>query len=192
MSQVCDICGGKDGEHFLNNGNLTSGKGHIHYQNIDRQSIELPCNECGGIGIYHFPGCSRLDGDGSDDPNVCDECFARDGKHLGECSHFSGKSEDLVPGCNHCNRDDVIACSSCIDWKFRMYKEDDPVNHPSHYTAYSGLEVIDLTEQMNFCRGNAVKYICRAGKKSKETEVQDLEKAIWYLNREIERIKKDI
>lgn len=38
---------------------------------------------------------------------------------------------------------------------------DDPVNHPSHYTAYNGLEIIDLTEQMNFNRGNAVKYIAR-------------------------------
>lgn len=71
-------------------------------------------------------------------------------------------------------------------------EKNDPVNHPTHYTSYSGLEVIDLTEQMNFCRGNAVECICRAGKKSKETEIQDLEKAIWYLNREIERIKKDI
>ena len=64
----------------------------------------------------------------------------------------------------------------------------DPVNHPSHYTAYKGLEVIDLTEQMNFNRGNAVKYICRAGLKDPATEIQDLEKAVWYLNREIARL----
>lgn len=64
----------------------------------------------------------------------------------------------------------------------------DPVNSPSHYTAYEGLEVIDLTEQMNFNRGNAVKYICRAGLKSKATEIQDLEKAAWYIDREIKRI----
>lgn len=65
----------------------------------------------------------------------------------------------------------------------------DPVNHPSHYNAYKGLEVIDLTEQMNFNRGNAVKYICRAGLKNEETEIQDLEKAIWYLQREVRRIQ---
>jgi hypothetical protein len=64
----------------------------------------------------------------------------------------------------------------------------DPVNHPSHYTAYNGLEIIDLTEQMNFCRGNAVKYLARAGLKSKETEVEDLKKALWYVQREIERL----
>lgn len=64
----------------------------------------------------------------------------------------------------------------------------DAVNHPSHYTAYP-VEVIELTEHLNFCRGNAVKYLCRAGLKSKDTEIEDLEKARWYLNREIERVK---
>lgn len=64
----------------------------------------------------------------------------------------------------------------------------DHVNHPSHYTAYNGLEIIDLTEQMNFNRGNAVKYIARAGLKNKETEIQDLEKARWYIDREIARL----
>lgn len=65
----------------------------------------------------------------------------------------------------------------------------DPVNSPPHYTAYKGLEVIDLTEQMNFNRGNAVKYIARAGLKSKEHEIQDLEKAMWYISREIVRLR---
>lgn len=69
---------------------------------------------------------------------------------------------------------------------------EDNVNHPSHYTAYKGLEVIDLTEQMNFNLGNAVKYICRAGLKSPESLVEDLEKAAWYIAREIERIKWEV
>ena len=64
----------------------------------------------------------------------------------------------------------------------------DPVNHPSRYTAYNGLEVIDLTEQMNFNKGNAVKYIARSGFKS--NEIEDLEKAAWYIAREISRVKK--
>lgn len=68
-------------------------------------------------------------------------------------------------------------------------KESDPVNHPAYYTVYKGLEIIDLTEQMNFNRGNAVKYIARAGIKDKEHEIEDLEKAIWYTKREIQRIK---
>lgn len=66
---------------------------------------------------------------------------------------------------------------------------NDPVNSPAHYTAYKGLEVIDLTEQMNFNRGNAVKYIARAGIKSRgEGEIEDLRKAAWYIQREIERL----
>ena len=64
----------------------------------------------------------------------------------------------------------------------------DPVNHPSHYNQYLGLEVIDLTEQMNFNKGNAVKYITRSGFKS--SEIEDLEKAAWYIAREISRVKK--
>ena len=64
----------------------------------------------------------------------------------------------------------------------------DVVNHPSHYTQYLGLEVIDLTEQMNFNKGNAVKYIARSGFKS--NEIEDLEKAAWYIAREISRVKK--
>lgn len=65
----------------------------------------------------------------------------------------------------------------------------DNVNHPAHYTAYQGIEVIQLTEQMNFNRGNAVKYIARAGLKDPDKEVEDLRKAVWYLEREIARIE---
>ncbi|MFE5092068.1 DUF3310 domain-containing protein [Streptomyces sp. NPDC056638] len=68
----------------------------------------------------------------------------------------------------------------------------DSVNHPAHYTWLpKGLEVIDLTECLNFNKGNAVKYLCRAGRKEDSPELQDLEKALWYINREISRIKKD-
>ena len=66
---------------------------------------------------------------------------------------------------------------------------NDEVNSPAHYTAYEGLEVIQLTEQMNFNRGNAVKYIARAGLKSYDTEIQDLKKALWYIQREINRME---
>lgn len=68
---------------------------------------------------------------------------------------------------------------------------DHPVHHPNHYTFYKGLEVIDLTEQMNFNRGNAVKYIARAGIKKKDKEIEDLQKAAWYINREIERLENN-
>ncbi|MFB7782047.1 DUF3310 domain-containing protein [Streptomyces vinaceus] len=66
------------------------------------------------------------------------------------------------------------------------------VDHPSHYTWLpNGLEVIDLTECLNFNRGNTVKYVCRAGRKSAATELEDLKKARWYIDREIQRISKE-
>ena len=65
---------------------------------------------------------------------------------------------------------------------------NDPVNNPAHYTAYP-VEVIELTEHMNFCRGNAVKYIARAGLKDPAKEVEDLRKAEYYIRREIDRME---
>ena len=66
---------------------------------------------------------------------------------------------------------------------------NDPVNHPSHYTD-GKIEVIDFIEDKKFgyCLGNAIKYISRAGKKSKETEIEDLQKAVWYINRRISEL----
>lgn len=59
---------------------------------------------------------------------------------------------------------------------------NDPVNHPSHYTQYEH-EVIELTEQLDFCVGNACKYILRAPYKG--NEIQDLKKALWYIDRSV-------
>lgn len=62
----------------------------------------------------------------------------------------------------------------------------DPVNHPPHYTA-GGVEVLDYIEakDFNYRLGNVIKYISRAGKKAGTDPIQDLEKAAFYLNREI-------
>jgi hypothetical protein len=60
------------------------------------------------------------------------------------------------------------------------------VSHPKHYTGHpSGVECIQITEHMNFCLGNAVKYIWRAD--LKQNAIEDLQKARWYIDREIER-----
>ena len=64
---------------------------------------------------------------------------------------------------------------------------DDSQINPGHYK-FDNIEVIELTEQLSFNRGNAVKYICRAGRKSPVTELIDLEKARWYIQREIKRL----
>lgn len=64
----------------------------------------------------------------------------------------------------------------------------DPVNHPSHYLTHrSGIECIQITEHMSFTLGNAVKYIWRAD--GKGDAINDLSKAVWYLEREITRRK---
>lgn len=67
----------------------------------------------------------------------------------------------------------------------------DAVNHPSHYT-HGKYEPIDIIEdwRLGFCLGNAVKYIARAGHKDAAKTIEDLRKAAWYLNREIERLSK--
>lgn len=92
-------------------------------------------------------------------------------------------------------------CPSYIDWLPESTGEiaqlleknapkpvkPDMVNHPPHYGSHpSGVECIQITEHMNFCLGNAVKYIWRADLKN---GLEDLEKAVWYINREIERRK---
>jgi len=64
----------------------------------------------------------------------------------------------------------------------------DMVNHPKHYTSHpSGVETIQITEHMNFCLGNAIKYIMRSELKGKQLE--DLKKAVWYIEREIKRLE---
>lgn len=71
-----------------------------------------------------------------------------------------------------------------------MSQAHDPVNNPSHYTD-GNIEVIDFIEDKNlgFCLGNSVKYISRAGKKDPSKLLEDLKKAKWYLEREINRLE---
>lgn len=68
----------------------------------------------------------------------------------------------------------------------------DAVNHPSHYTD-GKIEVIDFIEdkKLGYHLGNAIKYIARAGKKDPAKKVEDLQKAAWYILREIDRLKKE-
>jgi len=74
-------------------------------------------------------------------------------------------------------------------WAEALEPDVDEVNHPSHYTWLpKGIEVINITELMNFNLGNVVKYVLRAGHKTEEP-ITDLRKAAWYINREIERLE---
>lgn len=80
-----------------------------------------------------------------------------------------------------------------------IFLTEDNINHPRHYTQHpSGIECIEITQHYNFCIGNAIKYLWRNGLKSnnnldlKESKVQDLKKAIWYINKEISNIENNV
>ncbi len=70
----------------------------------------------------------------------------------------------------------------------------DNINHPLHYTSSGAvcrkcgepIECIDITQNMGFCLGNALKYIWRCGKK--DSAIEDLQKAVWYINKHIDNI----
>ncbi len=67
------------------------------------------------------------------------------------------------------------------------------VNHPDHYQTKSGLEVIDIIDAVTdveaFCKGDALKYLCREGKKN---GIEDLKKAVWYIQYLIDYKQKEI
>lgn len=91
------------------------------------------------------------------------------------------KNTETVPSSEYTSVEDVV-----------NLVVNDPVNHPSHYTQYP-VEVIELTRHMSFTRGNAVKYIARAGfKGSPEKELEDLKKARWYIDDSITEVEKKL
>ena len=68
----------------------------------------------------------------------------------------------------------------------------DNVNHPQHYTSDpSGIECIQITRHRNFNIGNAIKYLWRAGLKDEGKHIEDLKKAVFYINDEIKRLGGD-
>jgi hypothetical protein len=84
--------------------------------------------------------------------------------------------------------------SECIQHEYDEETDtvkDDAVKHPGYYTK-GQIECIDFIQDknLNFCRGNVVKYVVRAGIKSKATEIEDLKKARQYLDFEIKRLEK--
>jgi hypothetical protein len=99
-------------------------------------------------------------------------------KHCLTCLLWSGK---------HCKHNPVCEEGVLEHWvpdKSNPAFAADPTN-PQHYRDYP-VEVIQLVRHLNFNRGNAVKYLCRAGKK--DDELQDLRKALWYVQDEIQRL----
>jgi len=91
-------------------------------------------------------------------------------------------------------KESFVFCSmDCAEAFYKKEAVDSPkaadnVNHPKHYTKHpSGIECIQITEHMSFTLGNAVKYIWRADLKN---GTEDLEKAVWYLKRELDKRRK--
>jgi len=87
--------------------------------------------------------------------------------------------------------------AGCSLYKTEASADETQINHPRHYLTHpSGVECIAITEHHDFCVGNAIKYLWRAGLKMDEhetpgkAELRDLKKARWYLSRKIERIEK--
>lgn len=93
-------------------------------------------------------------------------------------AHRRGSAADTVRA--------VMEATRALNIPVYVEDEPDPVNHPPHYTAHpSGVECIQVVEHMGFNLGNAVKYIWRADEKGQALE--DLQKAEWYIRRELER-----
>lgn len=128
---------------------------------------------------YLYEYCDRTSGGSG-----CDNCVLNKSEHMW-----------LTPCEDDCNCPNFFETSEYeLDKAIKLVQESeelDNVNHPAHYTD-GKIEVIDFIEdkQLNFNRGNAIKYISRAGKKDKSKEVEDLQKAVFYINREIKRIKE--
>ena len=69
--------------------------------------------------------------------------------------------------------------------------KEEMVNHPKHYNSdLSGVECIEVARYRNFNVGSALKYLWRCGLKNGNSDIQDLEKAVWYLNDEIKSLKR--
>jgi hypothetical protein len=151
------------------------------------------CPHCRGYTFWSTIDASYM-------PMVCPSCkFMIPGNPLP-----TSPEKPPVPNPNKCMR----CGSSCVDAAFFCHDcasdnvqngvvgsaslpalPYDPVNRPRHYTTHpSGVECIQITEHMNFNLGNAVKYLWRADEKG--APIQDLEKAVWYITREIERRRR--
>ena len=63
--------------------------------------------------------------------------------------------------------------------------------HPSHYNWIPGIECMDVVKHFDFALGSVIKYVWRAGRKDSETTIDDLEKAKYYIQIEIDRLKEE-
>ena len=152
---------------------------------LEEFDLNLKCYECN-----HYKGCDVCDTD-------CDEAFIEYLEEDIEVNESDLKTVEIKEKANTKETlqetlDEVKETLQKTLDKVKEPVENDNVNHPSHYTD-GKIEVMDFIEdkQLNFARGNVIKYVSRAGKKDPNKELEDLKKAMWYLNREIERLEKE-
>lgn len=119
------------------------------------------------------------------------EIFIKDRMYVGNGNHITGEGVIIYMDDNYIKKYfDTVRTPLFIDSK------KDNVNHPSHYCSHpSGIECIDIVRHHDFSIGNAIKYLWRAGLKNdtsltkKEKEIEDLNKAVFYINDKIKQLE---
>lgn len=149
------------------------------------------CDDCPVYGTYFCVG-ERCDG-----RNIAHETILKyflEQPEYQSCDNckYENKSHEAEPCCN-CTRNygEFDMWEKCDETPQNpVEKCYDPVNRPSHYTD-GKIEVIEFIEdkKLGFHLGNAIKYISRAGKKNPDKTVEDLRKAIWYIERHIKTLE---
>jgi hypothetical protein len=129
----------------------------------------------------------------SDSLAACPVCFRTGGAHDFGCTLAPAPLIKHLPGCGREARGCLPGCEN-YDPAFDGPGPKETVDHPTHYTDSPAhclqckrpIECIDVAEHWGFLLGNALKYLWRAGKKG--PPVEDLRKAIWYIQRQIDRL----
>lgn len=109
--------------------------------------------------------------------------------HCDEFGEIVQKPISFIPRINSKNEIERFIENQKEKQFSEMGQKHDPVNNPTHYTSDpSGIECIQITRHRNFNIGNAIKYLWRAGLKDGNSDIQDLQKAVWYIEDEIKRL----
>lgn len=138
------------------------------------------------------------------DPETKDEAWYKDGSvifeitdDISQAKRFDSSvdAEEKVLGLRDRNPGLMCYVTGCPEEMCNAHKDSDAVNHPKHYQDPSGIECIDIVRHRNFDIGNAIKYLWRAGLKQDadktpiEKQIEDLRKAIWYIQDEINTLE---
>ena len=127
--------------------------------------------EAGVIGEEEYP-----------DEDCSEECYSE--------YEFGDVEDDEEEYCFSKELDRILNGDFVLDTKSTNNTKEDLVNNPSHYNSDpSGVKCIEITRHRNNNIGNVIKYVWRNGLKDGNSDIQDLEKAAWYLNDEIQRLK---